>query len=138
MLKDDDDDKVCVKWENPGSLLLLAGGSSKAICKVELQQPLPNDILMVEASTTNTLPAGMLLQSIVIPSNAVDVNKFTVIVQNESLKDATIPVGTVLGRLCKTDVATTVPQSESEEFDASLIKFGESPVPEEWKARLCQ
>lgn len=93
---------------------------------------------MVEASTTNTLPAGMLLQSIVIPSNAVDVNKFTVIVQNESLKDATIPVGTVLGRLCKTDVATTVPQSESEEFDASLIKFGESPVPEEWKARLCQ
>lgn len=101
-----------MKWENPGSLLLLAGGSSKAICKVELQQPLPNDILMVEASTTNTLPAGMLLQSIVIPSNAVDVNKFTVIVQNESLKDATIPVGTVLGRLCKTDV--------------------------EWKARLCQ
>lgn len=127
-----------MKWENPGSLLLLAGGSSKAICKVELQQPLPNDILMVEASTTNTLPAGMLLQSIVIPSNAVDVNKFTVIVQNESLKDATIPVGTVLGRLCKTDVATTVPRSESEEFDASLIKFGESPVPEEWKARLCQ
>ena len=29
-------------------------------------------------------------------------------------------------------------QPVSEEFDARLIHFGESPVLEEWKTRLCQ
>lgn len=79
------------------------------------------------------LPAGVLLQSIVIPSSAVDVNKLMVLVQNESLKDVTIPVGTVVGGLYITDVVTIMsdPQSGSEEFNASLIYFGESPVPEQ-------
>lgn len=70
----------------------------------------------------------------------MDVNQFIVLIQNESLKDATIPVGTVLGHLCITDVVTTLSkqQQATEEFDASSIDFGESPVPEEWKTRLRQ
>lgn len=104
-----------------------------------LEQPLPNEILMVEASTTNPLPAGVLLQSMVIPSNAVDVNQLTILVQSELLKNATIPVGTVLGHLCIADVtAVSSQQPTSEEFDASSIKFGKSPVHEEWKTRLRQ
>ena len=45
-----------------------------------------------------------------------------------------------LGRLSIADVVTTVPKQQpvSEAFDASLINFGESPVPEERKARLQQ
>lgn len=63
----------------------------------------------------------------------MDVNKLMVLVQNESLKDVTIPVGTVVGGLYITDVVTIVsdPQSGSEEFNASLIYFGESPAPEQ-------
>lgn len=116
--KEDDDEVGCVKWEGPGPLKLPAGSSCKAICKAVLEQPLPNEILMVEASTTDPLPAGVLLQPMVIPSHAVGVNQLIVLVQNESLKDATIPVGTVLGRLCITDVVTTVTkqQPESEDF----------------------
>lgn len=88
-----------------------------------LKEPLPDETLMVEASTTHPLPAGVLLQSMVIRSNAVDVNLLTVLVQNESLKDVTIPVSTVVGRLCFADVVTpeSNQQPESEEFDASTI-----------------
>lgn len=104
-----------------------------------LEQLLPNEILIVEASTIHSLPAGMLLQSMVIPSNAVDV-KLIVLVQNELLKDVAILVGTLVGHLCITDVVMTVsdPQQGSEEFDANLINSGESLVPEEWETRLCQ
>ncbi|KAJ4941533.1 hypothetical protein JOQ06_011412 [Pogonophryne albipinna] len=140
-LKGEEDDEVgCVKWEGPGPLTLPAGSSGKVICKVEIKQPLPNEILMVEASLTNPLPAGVLLQPMVIPSIAVDVNQFIVLVQNESLKDATIPVGTVLGHLCVTDVVTTASKQQPviEDFNASSIDFGESPIPEVWKTRLRQ
>ncbi|KAK1880667.1 Protein unc-79 like [Dissostichus eleginoides] len=112
-LKGEEDDEVgCVKWEGPGPLTLPAGSSGKVICKVEIKQPLPNEILMVKASLTNPLPAGVLLQPMVIPSIAVDVNQFIVLVQNESLKDATIPVGTVLGHLSVTDVVTTASKQQ--------------------------
>lgn len=127
----------CVKWEGPGPLRLPAEGSCQAVCKVVLEQPLPEEILMVEASSTHPLPAGLLLQSMVIPSSAVDVNQL-----NESLKEATIPVGTVLGCLCAIDIVTTgsntVQPLASEKFDARLINYGQSPILEEWKARLCQ
>lgn len=61
---------------------------------------------MVEASSAHLLPAGVLLQSMVIPSSAVDVNQLTILIENESLKEAAIPVGTVLGCLCAIDVVT--------------------------------
>ena len=63
---------------------------------------------MVEASSTATLQSGILLQPMGIPSNAVDINRLTILVQNESLKEVTIPVRAVLGHLCVTDVVTTM------------------------------
>lgn len=112
--KEQDDDKVgSVQLEGPSSLTLPAGGSGKVVCKVVLGKSLPNDILMVEASSTATLPSGILLQPMAIPSNAVDINRLTVLVQNESQKEVTIPVGAVLGHLCVTDVVTTMSKQES-------------------------
>lgn len=136
----EDDDVGSVQLEGPNSLTLPAGASGKVVCKVVLGKPLPDGILMVESSTASSLPSGILLQPMVIPSNAVDINRLTVLVQNESQKEVTIPGGAVLGHLCVTDVVTTISKqkSEMEEFDASLINFGESPVPEAWKARLRQ
>lgn len=130
----------CVKWEGPGPLMLPAGGSCQAVCKVVLEQPLPEEILMVEASSAHPLPAGLLLQSMIIPSSTVDVNELTVLIENESLKEVTIAVGTVLSCLCAIDVvmtgSSTVQPLASEKFDASLMNFGQSPSLEEWKAKL--
>lgn len=129
-----------VKWEGPGNLTLSAGGKCIATCKVDVENPLPTDILLVESSVGNPLPAGILLQAMVIPSNAVNGNQLTLLFQNESLRDITIPPGTIVGCLYVADVVTTASKQNviNKEFDASLISFGESPVPEQWKERLCQ
>uniref|UniRef100_A0A672JC76 Gypsy retrotransposon integrase-like protein 1 n=1 Tax=Salarias fasciatus TaxID=181472 RepID=A0A672JC76_SALFA len=76
----------------------------------------------------------------VIPSHAVAVNRFTVLLQNETLKDATIPVGSIVGCLYPTDVVRKLSKQQpaSKEFDLSLLDFGDSPAPEEWKDRLRQ
>lgn len=62
-----------------------------------------NDMLVVEASPVTPLPSGVLLQSMVVPSAAIDANHFTVLVHNESLRDTVISVGTVIGQLCQVD-----------------------------------
>lgn len=141
-LSNEEDDEIgCVKLEGRSSLVLPAGGSIKVVCKVVLGKSLPDDILIVEASSTATLPSGVMLQPMAIPSNAVDINRLTVVVHNESQKEVTIPAGAVLGHLCVADVVTTVPKQKPETedaFDVRMIDFGESPVPETWKARLRQ
>lgn len=48
--KEEDDEVGCVKWEGPGPLIISAGNSRKAMCKVVLEQPMPNEIFMVETS----------------------------------------------------------------------------------------
>lgn len=83
------------------------------VCKVVFGRSLPDDILMVEASSTSTLPSAIMFQPLMIPSNAVDSNRLTVLVQNEMQKKVTIPVGAVLGHLCVTNVVVTFSTRDS-------------------------
>ncbi|KAJ8385585.1 hypothetical protein AAFF_G00184470 [Aldrovandia affinis] len=130
----------------PGPLTVPAGGECRAECSVELEKPLDNEVLMVEASDEFSLPAGVLLQPMIVHSLEVDVNHFTVVMHNESVRDTVIPVGTVMGHLCSVDpgmpALKTKTESETErtsqEFDPRLIEFGDSPIPEQWKDRLRQ
>lgn len=85
--KEEDDGEVgSVQFEGPSPFTLPPGGSATVSCKVLLARSLSSDILMLEASSTATLPSGVLLQPMVIPSNAVNINGLTVLVQNESLR----------------------------------------------------
>lgn len=140
-LQEEGNDEVrYVKWQGPGPLIIPAGCRYQAICKVEATEPLLDEILMVEAFSQNPLPADVFLQPMVIPSHAVDVNRFTVLIQNETLKDTTIPVGSIVGCLCPTDVVHKLSEQQptSKVFDLSLLDFGDSPAPEERKERLRQ
>ncbi|KAL7886896.1 hypothetical protein AOLI_G00046170 [Acnodon oligacanthus] len=127
-----------VKWLGPGALTLCAGNNCCAVCCVELKRPVPKEILIVEASYTDPLPAGVLLQPLIVPSYAVDVNHFMIIIQNESLKDIVIPLGTVMGQLCPSDpiIAASKAESGKKVVDPTLISFGDSLIPEVWKERL--
>lgn len=131
-----------VKWMGPGSLNLPPGAECCAICEVELNGPVGNDLLMVEASPVTPLPSGVLLQPMVIPGAALEVNHFTVLVHNESLRDTVIPVGTVIGQLCQVDPVVPSPKADAEtvtpptHLDPELIQFGDSPIPQQWKDRL--
>lgn len=131
-----------VHWIGPGPLILPAGSDCRAVCSVKLEKPLNRDVLMVDASPIVPLPAGVLLQPMVVPSSEVRLNQLSVLVCNESERDAVLPVGTLMGNLCIADSVVPALQTKIRskagvtELDPSLIDFGDSPIPAHWKARL--
>lgn len=61
----------------------------------------------------------------------------SLLIQNETKKEITIPRGTPLGMVLSADLASSVVKSrKAEEVDPNLIAFGDSPIPREWKERL--
>lgn len=137
---EEEGDIGCVCWQGPGPLTLPPGGDCTAVCRVEYKLPVDKEILMVDSSPVAPLPAGVLFQPMVVPSEEVNVNHFRILIQNESLTETAIPVGTVIGHMYLTDAVTSLSPSKTAdtEFDANLINFGDSPVSEEWKERLRQ
>lgn len=137
---EEEGDIGCVLWQGPGPLTLPPGGDCTAVCKVEYKLQVDKEILMVDSSPVAPLPAGVLLQPTVVPSEEVNVNHFRILVQNESLSETVIPVGTVIGHMYLTDAVTSLSPSKTAdtEFDVNQINFGDSPVSEEWKERLRQ
>lgn len=129
-----------VQWLGPSPLTIPLGSSSHADCQVEWQQPLSDDVFMVEASNTDPLPAGVLLQPMVVSKSAVQEKCVSVQIQNECQREVVIPVGTVMGCLHPVDPVVSVPEDlkAKKKFDVRLLNFGNSPVPEHWKRRLCQ
>ncbi|KAI3375871.1 hypothetical protein L3Q82_003756 [Scortum barcoo] len=136
----EEDDVGCVLWQGPGPLTLPPGGDCSAVCKVEYKHQVDKEILMVDSSPVSPLPVGVLFQPMVVHSEEVNVSYFRVLVQNESLTETVIPVGTVIGHVYLTDAVIPLSPSKTTatEFDANLIDFGDSPVSEEWKERLRQ
>ena len=112
----------------------------QAVCKIELTHAVDQEIVMVDSSPIAPLPAGVTFQPMVVCSQAVDINSFRVWINNDSLRETTIPVGTVIGHMHLVDSVTTIPPKEttSSEFDRSMINFGDSPISTEWKTRLCE
>ena len=98
-----EEDIGCVTWMGPGPLTLPAGGDRRAVCQVKLEKPLDKDVLMVDESPSTPLPAGVLLQPMIVPSSEVDVDHFPVLVRNESVRETVLPVRTVMGNLCAAD-----------------------------------
>lgn len=137
-VREDEQEVGHVKWSGPGSLMLPARASYPVHASVDFKQPVEKEILMLDVSPTDPLPAGVLLQPMVVPSYAVDSSTVTLLLQNESLKEVTIPAGTILGHLFLTDIVTNIPKTEpaTTKFDASQIDFGDSSIPESWKKRL--
>lgn len=80
----------------PHPLTLQTRDDQPIVCKVNFDQPVGKGILMVNSSPIDPLPASVLLQPMVVPTHAVNVNSFRILVQDQSRKETTIPVGIVL------------------------------------------
>lgn len=135
----EDDEAGRVRWMGPGPLLLLPD-DTYVECKVALKKPVEQEILMMDPSPAATLPADVFIHPMVVPSGALDINSFRVLLKNESTKEISLPVGTVIGSMFHIDSVATIPHKEMapSDFDASVINFGDSPISEEWKNRLRQ
>jgi hypothetical protein len=68
--------------------------------------------------------------------------RITLSVRNVSTKEITLKRSTPIAHLFPVDVAPRVPlksrQDLSEKLISSSFNFGDSPVPEGWKKRLCE
>ncbi|KAL6491410.1 hypothetical protein MHYP_G00017550 [Metynnis hypsauchen] len=136
----EDNEAGRVRWMGPGPLTLPPHGDAPVVCKVELKKPVQQEILMMDSSPSVTLPADVFILPMVMPSGALDANSFKVLVRNESTREISIPVGTVIGSVFHIDSVSTIQSKETapSNFDASQINFGDSPISEKWKNRLRQ
>lgn len=127
-----------VKWIGPGPLKLTPGESRLAVGKASITEPGIPGILVIDGS--NTLPQGVSSPPCVVLPADLDQNHCTVLLQNVSLRERSIPQGTVIAQIHKADVVTDVTQNSHLEssIDPGLFNFGSSPLPASWKKRLAQ
>ncbi len=109
---------------------LTPDGDTQVVCKVELKKPVAQEILMIDSSPAAALPADVIFHPMVVPSGALDVNSLRILLKNESSRETSIPVGTVIGCVYHIDSVATIPPKEtaSSDFDESMINFGDSPM----------
>lgn len=129
-----------IKWKGPGLLSIAPGVKYYATCKVERHSAPSKDLVLIDAPTEQLLPAGLLVQPGVLSDASIDNNSFTVLIQNESKRATSIPVGTIVAEMYAVDTVTSVRLSNlpAETLDPSLFNFGDSHIPEEWKSRFQQ
>lgn len=129
-----------VKWAGPGACVIPSRGEMCAVCTVESQNPLEKDIFLVETPSGDVLPAGLFIVPVVLHSSAVEENKCKVLIKNETCKDVTIPIGTVVAHVFPTDTVTVASdiQTKSKCIDPKLFDFRKSTIPKEWEDRLRQ
>lgn len=133
-----DSDEGQILWTGPGGLTIPSRGERYAVCKVEMKKQLRKDIFLLEAIEDNPLPAGILVPPMVLHSSNLNVDSFKLLVCNDTSQDITIPVGTVIAKLSPTDTVTVAQgvQTASKKLDPQIFKFGDSPIPANWKARM--
>lgn len=127
-----------IKWPGPGPLTIDPKGEQWASCKVEKTSFGSTDILLAEATEMFNLPAGVLVEPVVLPASHLDADSFRVLLHNESKRKMAIPAGTVVAHLYTADTVTVPQQANPCQtiLDPNFFDFGTSPIPETWKDRL--
>ncbi|KAI5627544.1 hypothetical protein C0J50_12903, partial [Silurus asotus] len=129
-----------VRWIGPGDCVVPPRGGVQVVCQVETEKPLKTEIFVVDTAEEDSLPSGMFITPVVLPSSAVHGKNIQVLVHNETSKDIYIPTGTVVAHVYPTDTLA-VPSGDfnrSETLDPTLFDFGESSIPKTWEVRLRQ
>ncbi|KAL6470660.1 hypothetical protein MHYP_G00217790 [Metynnis hypsauchen] len=86
-----------VRWLGPGNLVIPPLQSRHVQCQVDLHGLELKGAVLIEANDSVPLPQGLILQPVVAPVSAIDVNSFSVLLQNESLKEITLQEGKPIG-----------------------------------------
>lgn len=120
-LKDPEDVVAGIQWPGPGLLNISPKSECQAICKVKVVQSIDKSILVVDQPYSSKSPADVLVKPTIIPSSAIQVNKFPVLLKNVSQKDVCLPAVSVVALGYTTEVATNVERDDSaKRIQASL------------------
>lgn len=107
-VREQEDAMAEIRWPGPGPLSITPRSECQATCKVKVMQSIDKCILVVDQPSTLSSPAEVLVKPTIIPSSAIQVNRFPVLLRNVSQKEVGIPVGSVVAHGYTTEVATSV------------------------------
>lgn len=135
-----DDDVGHIKWMGPGPLKVPPGGSVLAACKVTANESWEQDMLVIEPPEQHTLPDGIMVPPCVLLPSDMNVNSFSLMLKNESIKPKSIPKGTIVAYIYKANLVTELHKDKEScrTIDPGLFDFGDSPIPSAWKERLAR
>ncbi|KAL1280955.1 hypothetical protein QQF64_015555 [Cirrhinus molitorella] len=95
----------------------------------------PGALTIPSRSERNQLPSGLFIPPTVLSSSAIDVKHFRVLVCNETSKNISIPLDTVIPNVFPTDTVTNT--SDAPVYPKKLDpKFGDFPIPADCEKRL--
>lgn len=128
-----------LKWMGPGDCVVPSRGEVCTVCQLYTDKPLKKEIFVVDRPVQDSLPAGLLITPVILPSVDAEEKAIKVLLQNETSKDISIPAGTIIANVYPTDtLLTTSGDHNSTVVDPQLFKFGDAEIPEVWEKRLRQ
>ncbi|KAI7797198.1 hypothetical protein IRJ41_020208, partial [Triplophysa rosa] len=128
-----------IKWMGPEDCVIPSRGEVCTLCQLQTDKPLQREFFVVDRPVGDSLPAGLLIIPVLLPSSAIEEKTIKVLMQNETSKDIHISAGTVIANVYPTDtVLATFGSQNSAVIDPQLFDFGEAEIPEAWEKRLRQ
>ena len=99
--------------------------------------------VLIERPEEGVFPDELLVMPVIDKPTAVNCRRITVTLRNRSNHEVTIKRGTPIAHVFPVDVVKEVlvkgkPKPFPSELSSFSFNFGNSPVPPEWKERLCQ
>lgn len=130
--KDPEDSVAEIQWPGPGPLSIPIKSECQATCKLTFRQSIDKSIEVVDQPSTSSSPVEVFVKPTIIPSSAIQVHRFPVLLRNVSQKEVCIPVDAVVAQGYTTEVDTAVERDDSAKGsprDPCLFNFGDSPIP---------
>lgn len=124
-------------------LVLSPGGVAKVVGVPKLSGSSSGQAALIDQPEEGYFPEELLVMPVVEKSDAVHCHRITVTLRNVSNHSVTLKHGMQIAHLYPVDVINAVPEKkQSEPFTPQLspssFNFADSPVPPEWKERLCR
>lgn len=121
---------------------LPAGGVCQLVGTVRFPNRREDKIVLVDSISEDENLNGVAVCPEMKPVSAVaHGKKITVTLRNTSLKTVSLKPGTAIAHLYPVDIVSTsvkAPVKPPEGIPPERFDFGDSPVPEDWKATLCE
>lgn len=119
------------------------GGVATVTGKPKFPGRFSSQAVLIERPEEGVFPDELLVMPVIDKPTAVNCRRITVTVRNMSNHEVTIKRGTPITHVFPVDVVKEVlvkgkPKPFPSELSSSSFNFGNSPVPPEWKERLCQ
>ena len=124
-------------------VVLPPGGVAKVVGIPKLSGSLSGQAVLIDRPEEDCFPEELLVMPVVEKTDVVQCRRITVTLRNVSDHHVTLKRGMQIAHLYRVDVINSVPGKKASkpptpQLSPSSFNFADSPVPPEWKERLCR